>query len=876
MRKIILIALISFSSVYVYSQCIEGQITSNTGDTIAYATVYAQSISKGTTSNAQGFYKLDLPSGAHLIAVRYLGYKTKEFKVNCTGSTQKLDIVLQEQLYKIPEVRILASGEDPAYGIMRKAVAMSYYYLNQVEEYDCRVYLKGSGKFDNIPKLMKKTMKKEGIEEGKVMIMENISDLNFKLPNIIEQNVLSMRSTIEGSDESPMDYITISLYQEINGIISPLSRDAFGHYKFELLASFYDQDYLVHKIKVIPRREGYDLYSGVIYIVGGFWHLHSAELQVEQKMFKIKWNQVYSPVNDEVWMPISHNFDIEAGAMGFEIKFKYIASVSNYEVKLNSKIDHSIYRNMLVETQEEMDELNQIMGEQQKEIKELVQKEDLSKKESRKLKKLVEKEIEKTEPKKKDLELKDNDIQNVEDSANMRSVAYWDSIRPIPLSPDELDSYKIKDSVQLRMETDTTYRDSLEHEDKRFKWGDIFTGGSHRFADVHRFSYGGLIDLGHINYNTVDGLKYGMDFRYSYYNDSTGKYFSVRNNVDYSFARETYTGDISMYYRYNGLKRSSIRLSGGRTTSDFDSQTGITENLNLITTLVLKENYLKLYQKDFVKITHTTDIVNGLRLYTGFEYAQRQELINHCDFYLWNPFDNEFTSNVPPVDNFNTDLVQSHNASLLSINVSYTPEYFYRIRNGVKWNTHSRFPTFRLNYTKGIKGFLESDVDFDRLDFTVTQGINLRRIGAFRYKLTAGSFLNSKELYFADYKHFGTNAPFLIGTSEGSTFRLIDFYDYSTNKSYFEAHARIENDRILLKRLPILNKTLMREVVYVNYLASTDNKPYYEVGYGLNQIFLMFNLEIFTGFKGASHEYTGIKIGIPFVGRNGTELRVGG
>ena len=110
-------------------------------------------------------------------------------------------------------------------------------------------------------------MKKEGLEEGKVMIMENITDLNFKLPNIIEQNTISMRSTMEGNDESPMGYITLSLYNDIDGIISPLSRDAFTYYKYQLDASFYDHDYLVHKIKVIPRREGFDLYSGHIYIV---------------------------------------------------------------------------------------------------------------------------------------------------------------------------------------------------------------------------------------------------------------------------------------------------------------------------------------------------------------------------------------------------------------------------------------------------------------------------------------------------------------------------------------------------------------------------------------------------------------------------------
>ena len=68
----------------------------------------------------------------------------------------------------------------------------------------------------------------------------------------------------------------------------------------------------------------------------------------------------------------------------------------------------------------------------------------------------------------------------------------------------------------------------------------------------------------------------------------------------------------------------------------------------------------------------------------------------------------------------------------------------------------------------------------------------------------------------------------------------------------------------------------MREAVYFNYLSTTGNKPYYEFGYGLNQIFLMFNVEVFVGFKGSQHEYTGIKIGIPFVSRNGSSITVGG
>ena len=875
MRILLLTFLILLANLFSNAQCIEGVISDPKGTPIPYATVFAKEISTGTTSNIDGNFKLELPDGNHTLTFRYLGYRTKEVKVECSEAVQRIDVVMEEQLYKIPEVRILASGEDPAYGIMRKAVAMSYYYLNQVEEYDCRIYIKGSGRFENIPRLMKKTLKKEGLEEGKPMVMENISDIHFELPDVIEENVISMRSTMQGDDASPMGYVTLSLYNDIDGVISPLSRDAFAHYKFQLEASFYDQDYLVHKIKVIPRREGYDLYSGSIYIVEGFWHLHSAELQVEQKMFKIKINQVYSPVNDEVWMPISHNFDIDANAMGFKIKFKYVASVSNYKVKLNSNIDHSLYRNMLIETEEYLNEVNEMSVSQQKEIKELVQKESLTKKESRKLKKLVRKDIEETKPEEKNLEVKDN-INNIEDSAMLRSVAYWDSIRPIPLTNIEMEGYKDKDSIQLRMETDTTFRDSVERDNKRFKWSKVLTGGSFNYDNGHRFRYGGIIDLGHLNFNTVDGLKYGMEFNYSHRNDSTGKYFSIWQNTDYAFARERMMSTISIYYRYNGLKQSSFRIRGGRTTSDFDSETGITENLNLITTLVLKDNYLKIYQKDFVYLSHSTDIMNGLKLFTGFEYAKRKQLSNHTDFYLWNPLDHEFTSNIPTTDNFNTNLVNDHDASILSAEISYTPEYYYRMYDGVKRNTHSRFPTFGLSYKKGIKNLFNSDTDFDQLELSVKQGINVRRLGTVRYSLAAGSFLNDNDLYFADYKHFGTNTSFIIGTSEGGSFRLMDYYEYSTHKSYFEGHVRLESDRILLKRLPVLNKTLMREAVYFNYLSTTGNYPYFEVGYGLNQIFLMFNVEVFGGFKGAQHEYTGIKIGIPFVGRNGDSVTIGG
>ncbi|HRW63552.1 MAG TPA: carboxypeptidase-like regulatory domain-containing protein, partial [Bacteroidales bacterium] len=135
------ILLLTFFALLVsksnFSQGIEGRVTSTSGEPVSFATIYAAGVSKGTTSNIDGYFQLSLPEGKHTLTVRYLGYKTREMEVVCNGSTQKVDITLEEQLYKIPEVIVMASGEDPAYYIMRKAIAMSYYYLNQVEEYNC-------------------------------------------------------------------------------------------------------------------------------------------------------------------------------------------------------------------------------------------------------------------------------------------------------------------------------------------------------------------------------------------------------------------------------------------------------------------------------------------------------------------------------------------------------------------------------------------------------------------------------------------------------------------------------------------------------------------------------------------------------------------
>ncbi|MEA3317038.1 MAG: DUF5686 family protein, partial [Bacteroidota bacterium] len=277
MKYLLILFCFLFINPESFAQGIKGSIKNTNNEAIPFATIYSTSNYMGTTSNINGNYKLDLTNGNYKLQVQYLGYKTKIINVAIYDSTETINIILEEQKYKIPEARILASGEDPAYGIMRKVVAMSSYYIHQVSEYSCRVYLKGTGNVVKIPRLLKRQLKKEGLEEGKCFVTENITDISYKTHNTVKQKVISSRSSGKENNSSPMDFISLSLYMDINGIKSPLSKSAFSTYKYKLEGSFYDNNYLIHKIKVIPKHKGLDVYSGYIYIVDSFWCLHSVE-----------------------------------------------------------------------------------------------------------------------------------------------------------------------------------------------------------------------------------------------------------------------------------------------------------------------------------------------------------------------------------------------------------------------------------------------------------------------------------------------------------------------------------------------------------------------------------------------------------------------
>ncbi|MDR4988458.1 MAG: DUF5686 and carboxypeptidase regulatory-like domain-containing protein [Bacteroidales bacterium] len=881
-NSILISVLFLLFAAPVSSQVVKGVVVDEEGAPVPFATVYVLELHRGTTANEEGFYQLSLPLGSHDLRFQYLGYKTQIHEVLIGDEPTELNVVLEVQHYTLPAVVVTASGEDPAYYIMRRAIGLSQYYLNQVSEYSCRVYLKGSGVILNVPGFMRLQLEREGVEEGRYFVVETISDVYFELPDRIRTEVRSLRSSGNDNQSDPMSFVTISLYRDINGIISPLSRSAMQLYRFELAGSFLENGHQINRIRVIPRRSGPDLYQGYIYIREGSWNLHSVDLSVEQSLFTINIRQVYQPVSAFVWMPVSQNFEVSVSMMGFEIDYTYVASVSDYEITLNPDLDHSFYirhfEDSLTIDRLHYSELRALpaaaareiagtapdretLSKRETEISKLMESAELSNRDMRRLNRLIRRDT-RSKSRRESLELFPSAME-IDDSARVRSMEYWEANRPVPLTEQELASFR-------EFEPDTMDEYAADRQTQRLI-RQLILGGTHNFRNRLRLSHNGLAGPSSFYYNTVDGLPYSKTMTLDH-RPEHGRFFSLGATVTYAFARDRLMADANLRYEYDPYKRAYVAFAIGRKSTDFNDGNGIPLFFNTISTLLLKQNHLKLYEMDFIRADHRIDLANGLVLFTGAEFALRRRLINNSFYFITNPYRETFLPNFPQHPSLDPGKLIDHYAFHYKLRLSYTHRHYYRMANNRKVMMHSSFPTVSLMYRQGVRDVWESSSAFRHWEVSVSHRMELRLIGNISYKLTGGFFPQKKGAFFADYRHFDTNPLWVKSSNNIDMFQTPGYYAYSTVSNYSTLHVRYDHSRLLLKRLPVLSDKLLRERLFVNTLLIDGRKPYTEFGYGLDQLLLIFSVDVVSGFSGGKHQYTGFRIGIPLTGQVGLRL----
>ncbi|MEI7830789.1 MAG: DUF5686 and carboxypeptidase regulatory-like domain-containing protein [Prolixibacteraceae bacterium] len=877
LAKNLLLVLIVYTSVFSASaQGIKGKITNSNGEPVSFASIYIPQLSSGTTSNLEGNYELKLAEGKYSIIFQYLGYQTINREVVVEKTFQKLDIILTSQNYVIPEIEVLASKEDPAYYVMRKAIGMAPYYQKQVSKYSCKVYLKGTGIFEKIPFLLEKQMKKGGVKENEPFVMETLSKIDFELPDKVNQQVLAMRSSGQQNNTSPMGMITNNLYDaDKYGVVSPVGKTAMKMYDFKLEGVFQDQGRTINKIKVIPKSSGNNVFSGFIFIANEYWNIHSADLKLHIPMTDVNVRQVYAEVNKNSWMPVSLDFDMNFSGFGLKMKYRYVASISEYLTTLNPSLDHTFLdkiKSQQLEEQQFLSKLNEeksrsvvpskVKSSQQKKMAELMSKPELNNRQSVKLNKLIEKEIKRNSPP-EPLEIKSS-MQVSQKQVNNDSI-FWAKQRPIPLTIKEKSSFVKKDSF-LRKSLTPRYLDSVRDSRRKFKVRQLIFGKTYNYSvdsilQFEFFSIPTLVNPNAFSFNTVDGLRMELPFNY-YKADSTGRTLRLVPHMAYAFLREKLDASFTYSQRFRGLSNSWLTASMGTTTADFNRNSSMPTFTNEFYTLFLEDNYKKFYRRDFLQLVYSRDLANGLTWSEMVEYSDNSPLSNHSSFTFFDNKNKVFSPNTPENPALQAAQLESHQTFALGFQIEYTPRNRYRILDHKKIYAGSKYPTFTLGYKSAFSSVFGSDSRFDHLWLGIRQKIDYGFDNHFSWQVHAGKFLNNDCLYFEDFQHFNTQSTNFVFSSTENSFRLLPFYQFSTSRQYAEAHFNFQTYRLILKQLPVIKNTSMSEILFVNYLTTPEIKNYVEAGYGFSNLFLLLGAEVIVGFENGSYKSVGLKVSL--------------
>ena len=911
MRFVIALLFTCFSLIPIFAQTVisglKGTVKTQKGEPLPFAAIAVPGTTIGTIANAEGKYQLDLKPGYYEIVFQYLGFKTGMKAFTIENRVETYDVTMEEQALNLGEVRIGSKDEDPAYTIMRRAIAKSRYHFLQVESYTAKVYSKSSFVITDLPleflykKELKEAEKEANFKKGVPILNESVSEVTFRQPNNYSQKVMAARNSQDKNFAGANAYFLTSFYQpEVVKAVSPLSPRAFAYYKFEYEGSFRENGIEVNKIKVIPRSYGQGVYKGSIYIIENMWSIYSLNLQTVNNGINIEIKQLFNAVQG-VWMPVNQQFHINGGLYGIKGKGDLVISQTFSKLKINPAFQADI---VVVDGKKEKEVAREVKVSNKdiktQKLEELVaQQKKFSAKNLKKLMKEYEKQDLKAKEEKgedMDMNFTRNDSTVVDSMANRRGEAFWDSIRTVPLTKAEVKSYTRLDSIIVVQEGTEEQKDSLKvasgDSTKKGKGngviGDILTGYTFKFGKKSPWRLDYVSPLMGLQVNTVEGIVLnggGFKLRYRFKNDQNkpangndgtkgrmdrrSPELTFKGLTRYSFAREKLMVSGGIDY---GWKRNMLSLSGGQGISQFNSEHPFHPLLNSVTTLFFEQNFMKIYQKDYVRLDFSTNQKNEhFEVKANIEYADRSDLQNvrNTDPYsLFNWKNRYFTSNFPDNAEYqpwsgmdSPRAMPAHQALTVGVYGSYKPWQKFKIRKGVKTYYDDESPQFSVNYRKGLDLF-NSDVNFDFLQIGFRHGFNLGIESKLSYKVGAGSFLNKKQIQFPDYQHFNGNLFFFQLGDALTTFRNLDYYYYSTGKEFAEAHLLTELRKFLLTQITWFRIMGIKENFFAHYLATPESKNYTELGYGLDiGIRFPLRVEVSNSFQNMKYRDTVFRIG---------------
>ncbi|HZY36699.1 MAG TPA: DUF5686 and carboxypeptidase regulatory-like domain-containing protein [Mucilaginibacter sp.] len=816
MRYALLFALfLPFSSTVLGQISLSGRITDDQNKPVPFASIYIKNTTRGTSANSDGEYLLQLKPGAYEVQYKAVGYKQESRKINIS-SNQALNVVLQTETYQLKDVIVNAGGEDPAYAIVRKTIKRRKEHLNEVSAYNCEVYIKGLQKLLAAPKKfmgfdIQKAARENGLDSnrrGIVYLSESESKYSFEKPDNVHEEMIS--SKVSGSNRA-FSYnrasdIKVNFYENNQNwgglsnrpVISPIADNALFYYKYKYIGVSTENGETIDKIKVTPKRSYDACFQGYIYIIEDDWRLYGLNLFITKHQ---NINFVDTLRVNEQFIPVGQKV-----WMPSTVKFEFTGGLFGF--KLGGYFI-SVFKDY-----------------------------DLAP----------------TFTKKEFAE-----VLRINRDVNKKDSLYWETERPVPLTEEEKTDYQ-KKAILARKRESKPYLDSLDRVNNKFKpIGWLLSGYRHYNRYNHEFY--SLDPLpSSIRFNTVQGFSLDAGFNYRKRVDSTERrFFSFNTRAGYGFSDHILTGGAGINMPLGDF---NLGVSAGSEIIDLNNADPISPFWNTMYSLFERENYQKLYQKQYVSLFLHKRIAGGWQATAGAEWANRKWLPNASEYSFFNPGNRSYTSNNPLLPNQDAQLFPENQSFKVTLRTTYDFSNKYETYPNGRRYLPSPYPTVGISYVQGISGVLGSTVDYSLLSADVSKtGIPAGVFGNTSFYIGAGKFINSNNLYYPDYKQFAGN-EILFYKSGINSFLLLNYYTFSTKNEYLQGHLEQNFSGFILNKIPLIRKLKLQEIIDINYLSTPELKNYTELGVGVQ--YLSFRLMFGTSFNSGSNLRSAVRLGVSF------------
>ncbi|MFT6053554.1 MAG: hypothetical protein ACJAS3_000751 [Roseivirga sp.] len=803
-KYLITALLLAWSAALAFGQqtIIRGKVTdAETGDPVPFANVLIQGSNVGTPTDFDGNYEIIGEAASDTVIFSYIGYETRR-KVYERGIAQVINVQLNPEATSLADF-VITSGraENPAFAIMRAVIDnKNKNDKRRIDAYEFDSYNKIEIDIDNIndefreKKYMKKvTSVLDSIdqiagEDGKpilpIFISESLSKFYFRSnPRLQKEQIIKTKITGIGIEDG--------------SLISQVIGSSFQEYNF-----YQNRMNIVDKEFASPIGDGWRLVYNYelkdsVYIDNEFCYILDFE-----------------PKNDQ------------------ELAFKGTMWVAkeDYGVKrIDATMQATANLNFIdkIKIQQELQRMDNGAWIPNK-SRVLIDVAEITKKSAGFLAKFYTSNKNITLTEAKPNRFFERTIE-LEEDARISDEDFWIANRHDSLSRTEINVIAMIDSLKQIPIVKT--------------WTNLLKTFARGYVEVGQFDLGPWPFLA--SFNNIEGFRTRLGGR-------TNEHFSLKwqfnGYLAYGFDDKKFKYGLGVTHIISRKKWTTVSLNYQKDIDQLGLQSGgITDidNANAFVALTQLGNLIRPFAYERYQLDFTSQISRPFSFSFRFKNQDFTPLFDGFSYYTVqgstdSPTDTNFT---------NTEF---------TLKLKYAKDENFIISDNSRISLGTfRWPIFVLAYTRGIKGPFGGDFNFNKLDVGISQRVKLGIFGVSFYEITASKVFDEIP-YPLLTGHIGNEQPVFASFA----FNTMNFYEF-VSQSYASFKYQHFFEGFILNRVPLLKKLKWRLVASgnllygqvsdatlanqptVDFLTLDGNKPFSEVGIGVENIFKVFRVDFF-------------------------------